>query len=315
MDHSGWLSRSRRTTAILPTDIVVFIVGPTGSGKSWFMSTLLQHANVHVRVNKAQRPGTTEVHAERCIFDGTQSDIVIVDTPSFCTYTDPDGEEVMREWMDSNYTGRCKAVMMVYMHNLAFNPEDANMRLSNHLGVFRRACRQNLFPSVIHVVPTLSYWARLSDTRVKILTAQLQRQANAEGARLASGGRLFDGEPETAWDVVQGFLNETTPCCNAESSVTMRRMGSFDLFHGSEEAVSISSRRQENDESAQPKKPEVARREPEVAPFMPNPSLPFPPNFAAHEESPVVVHSMDLFDWFRGSERTTAILPTDIAVL
>ncbi|KAI6156085.1 hypothetical protein EDD17DRAFT_1070567 [Pisolithus thermaeus] len=200
---------SKKTTTISPSDVVVFILGPTGSGKSWFMNVLLQSANVHVRVSKGQKPGTTEVHAERCRFDGMQSDIVIVDTPSFSTDMNPDGEEVVRKWMESNYTKPCKAAGMLYMHNLAFNPDDANLRMSNHLGAFRRACRQNLFPSTIHVVPTLSYGARLSDERLRTLTALLQRQADAERVSLhkSSDGKPFDGKPEAAWDVVQGLLS------------------------------------------------------------------------------------------------------------
>ncbi|KAI5995166.1 hypothetical protein EDD15DRAFT_2257271 [Pisolithus albus] len=205
-DRLRW---SKKTTTVLPTDTVVFIVGPSGSGKSRFMSILLQNTNVHVKVSKGQRPGTTEVHAERCRFDGMQNDIVIVDTPSFCTYTDPDGEDVVRQWMESNYTKPCKAVRTLYMHNLAFNPEDANLTVSNHLGVFRRTCRPSLLPSIIHIVPTLSYGAKLTAERLGTLTTQLQSQAKNAGARLHNSfdGKPFDGKPDTAWDVVQGLLN------------------------------------------------------------------------------------------------------------
>ncbi|KAI5991966.1 hypothetical protein EDD15DRAFT_2368739 [Pisolithus albus] len=98
---------------------------------------------------------------------------------------------------------------MLYMHNLASNPDDTNFRLSNHLSAFRRAYLPNPVPSVIHVVPTLSTGARLSKERLRTLTAQLQRQAEAVGARLhnAFDGEPFDGGPETAWDIVQGLLN------------------------------------------------------------------------------------------------------------
>ncbi|KAI5995162.1 hypothetical protein EDD15DRAFT_2257232 [Pisolithus albus] len=166
------------------------------------MSTLLKKANVYV--SKSQRPGTTEVHAERCRFDEKQSDIVIVDTPSFCTYTDPDGEVVVREWMKSYYPKPCKVARMVYMHNLASNPEDTNLRMSNHLGAFRRAYLPNPSPRTIHVVPTLPVGAKLPKERLRTLTTQLQRHANAEGARLHD---TFDGEPETAWNIVQELLN------------------------------------------------------------------------------------------------------------
>ncbi|KAI6114513.1 hypothetical protein EDD16DRAFT_632289 [Pisolithus croceorrhizus] len=210
---------SRKTTTISPSDIVVFIVGPSGSGKSRFMSILLQRANVHVRVSKGQKPGTTEVHAERCRFDGMPNEIVIVDTPSFCTYMEPDGEEVVRKWMESNYAKPCKAAKMLYMHNLAFNPDDTNLRVANHLRVFRRTCRQNLLPSAIHIIPTLSHGSTLSDERLKILATQLQRQADAEGALLCNtsdgksfvgkpfDGKPFDGKPEAAWNILQELLN------------------------------------------------------------------------------------------------------------
>ncbi|KAI6017900.1 hypothetical protein EDC04DRAFT_474668 [Pisolithus marmoratus] len=169
---------SKKTTAILPTDIVVFIVGPSGSGKSRFLNILLQSGNVHVKVSKGQKPGTTEVHAERCRFDKMKSDIVIVDTPSFYTYIDPDGEVVVEKWMDSNYTKPCKATGVLYMHNLASNLDDANLRVSKHLGAFRPM-------------------------------AQLRLQANSEvqPCNMSSDGKLFDGKPESAWDVIQGLLS------------------------------------------------------------------------------------------------------------
>ncbi|KAI6095455.1 hypothetical protein F5141DRAFT_682858 [Pisolithus sp. B1] len=199
---------SKKTSAILPTDIVVFIVGPSGSGKSWFMSVLLK--NAQVRVSKGQKPGTTEIHAERCRFDGMKNDIVVVDTPSFDNYDGPDGETEVKRWMDSNYTKPCKAAGVLYMHNIASNPNDPGLKVSNHLGTFRRTCRQNLVPSVIHVVPTLDHGARLPQERIMTRVTQLELQANSEGAQLcnaSSAGYTFDGRPGTAWDIVQGLLS------------------------------------------------------------------------------------------------------------
>ncbi|KAI6119153.1 hypothetical protein EDD16DRAFT_948360 [Pisolithus croceorrhizus] len=214
---------SKKTTTVLPTDIVVFIVC------------------------RGQKPGITEVHAERCRFDGMQNDIVIVDTPSFCANIEPDGEEVVREWIDSNYTKRCKLAGMLYMHNLAFDPDDANLRMSNHLSAFRRACRRNLVPSIIHVVPTLSYGARLSDERLRTLSALLKRQADVERARLhnASDGKPFDGKPEAAWDIVQGLLSRShfDREGSAGSSVTVpSSWSSSSSSRGSEKAISCRKR-------------------------------------------------------------------------
>ncbi|KAI6032392.1 hypothetical protein EDC04DRAFT_68106 [Pisolithus marmoratus] len=95
------------------------------------------------------------------------------------------------------------------MHNLVFNSDDRGLGMSNYLGAFRRTCRQNLLPSVIHVVPTLSLGAELPDERIVTRVAQLRLQAYDEGAQLcktSSDGRPFDGTPEMAWDVIQGLL-------------------------------------------------------------------------------------------------------------
>lgn len=199
---------SKKTSAILPTDIVVFIVGPSGSGKSWFMSVLLKHAQV--RVSMGQKPGTTEIHAERCRFDGMKNDIVIVDTPSFDTNEEgPDGETEVKKWMDSNYAKPCKAAGVLYMHNVASNPDDPGLKVSNHLGAFRRTCRPKLIPRVIQVVPTLDHGARLLQEKIITRVTHLGLQANDEGAQLcnASAGYTFDGQPGTAWDIIQGLLS------------------------------------------------------------------------------------------------------------
>ncbi|KAI5994926.1 hypothetical protein F5J12DRAFT_773134 [Pisolithus orientalis] len=191
------------------------------------MKTLLQHENVHVRASNIQNPDTTEVHVERCRFDGMQGDIVIVKTPSF--YTEGgDGEESLKQWMDSNYTKPCKAVGVLYMHNLAFSAGDSNLEVSKHLGAFRRTCRPNLIPSVIRVVPTSYHIAWLSRKRMETSVTQFRRQANDEGAQFCStlpDGKPFDGKPETAWGVVQELLascnngNIGVPGNNSASSV------------------------------------------------------------------------------------------------
>ncbi|KAI5997319.1 hypothetical protein F5J12DRAFT_852290 [Pisolithus orientalis] len=202
LDKLRW---SRKTTDISATDMVVFIVGPSGSGKSRFMDILLQNANVHaVRANKGQRPGTTEVYAERCRFEGMQSDIVLVDTPSFHTYEDPDGEETLKKWMDSKCT-KCKRAGMLYTHNIASNPHDGNLVISRHLEAFRRTLPRNLTINTVHVVPTVAFGARLPAETIDALVTRLQGQADGVGAKMSK--TPFDGKPETAWDVVQELLS------------------------------------------------------------------------------------------------------------
>ncbi|KIK18761.1 hypothetical protein PISMIDRAFT_683941 [Pisolithus microcarpus 441] len=101
----GSLSSFRvfKKTTILQKDIVVFIVGPSGSGKSWLFSILLQIANTHVPLGEGQALGFTEVNAERCRFDGEDSDIILVDAPSLWTSAGMSQQTRLREWLDLKY--------------------------------------------------------------------------------------------------------------------------------------------------------------------------------------------------------------------
>ncbi|KAI6147969.1 hypothetical protein BKA82DRAFT_4015056 [Pisolithus tinctorius] len=137
--------RKRRRMGILPEDIVVFnielatsIIGPSGSGKSWFLSTLLQNPNVHTLVKVSREHKSSEVHAVRCRFEGIPNDILLVDTPSFYVDHGPDAEATLKKWMDSNDTKESWAIGILYMHNIASNLYDDNLRLLKHIGAFRR---------------------------------------------------------------------------------------------------------------------------------------------------------------------------------
>ncbi|KAI6039630.1 hypothetical protein EDC04DRAFT_2894974 [Pisolithus marmoratus] len=202
---------SRKATTILPTDIVVFLVGPSGSGKSWLLSILLEMAKTRIPVNKGQKPGTTKVYAERCHFEGLQSDIVLVDTPSFYTYEGPNAEKTVKKWIGSNYQ-KPEGAGILYMHNIASNRLDPNLEVSRHFSAFRRTFPPNLAPSAVHVVPTIALGAILSAERIDTSMTELRRQADNIGASML--GAPFDGRPETAWDVVQELLSEVLRYAN-----------------------------------------------------------------------------------------------------
>ncbi|KAI5995153.1 hypothetical protein EDD15DRAFT_723441 [Pisolithus albus] len=200
---------SRKATAVSQTDYVVFIVGPSGAGKSWLLSLLLKMATTRVPINKGQKPCTSKVYAERCHFEGIQSGIVLVDTPSFYTYVGPDKEKIVKKWIDSNYT-RPKGAGILYMHNIASNPRDPNLEVSRHFSAFRRTFPQALVPRAVRVVPTVAHGSTLPPDRISTLITGLRHQADNIGA--STLGAPFDGRPETAWDVVQELLNEITAC-------------------------------------------------------------------------------------------------------
>ncbi|KAI6111025.1 hypothetical protein F5141DRAFT_767070 [Pisolithus sp. B1] len=191
--------------SILPKDIVVFIVGPSGSGKSWLFNILLQIANTHVPVDEGETLGFTKINAERCRFDGEESDIILVDTPSLCTLTGPHRKESLKEWLDSKYRKPCKAAGILYLHSVGSNPYDPYLKVSRHLGLLMSMYRQGLAPSSVHVIPTITLGEKLSTGRIGASMLLLKRQVDDVGASMLT--TPFDGRPETAWDVVQELLS------------------------------------------------------------------------------------------------------------
>lgn len=196
------LTRSKETTEILPTDIVVFIVGPTGSGKSWLLSELVKKGNIQFS-KQSLKPSTKEVNAVRCHFSGdNRDDIVIVDTPSFHTYLDPDGEVTLKQWINEKCKKSCKGAGILYLHNIAANPHDANLSMSKHLQAFNRAYTS---VSSTIVVPTLDKGVIYPPDKAQRLTLRLQSEAEKFDAITC---KLFDGQPETAWEIVQELLKQ-----------------------------------------------------------------------------------------------------------
>ncbi|KAI6008588.1 hypothetical protein EDC04DRAFT_892106 [Pisolithus marmoratus] len=199
------IRRSRKPTDILPTDVVVFIVGLSGSGKSRFLSIFLQHTNVHAVLSEGRH------YAERCHLEGMHGDVVLVDTPSLYIREDPSREGTSKKkWMDLNCTTGCRAAGILYMSDITSIPrDDTSIELSSHLEAFGRTCPRSLAPSAVHIVPTMSFGAMMSSETTRGRLASLQRQADGVDASMDPG--VFDGQPISAWEAVLQLLERMAP--------------------------------------------------------------------------------------------------------
>ncbi|KAL4073384.1 hypothetical protein J3A83DRAFT_2523442 [Scleroderma citrinum] len=198
--------KSKETTEILPTDTVVFIVGPTGSGKTWLLRELVKSENFHLNKQNL-KPSTKQVNAVRCHFSekgGNRDDIVIVDTPSFYTFDEPDGEATLKRWMNENHTKSCKQAGILYMHNIAANPQDGNLSVCRHLDAFGRVYPWGVVSCKV-VIPTIDRGARYTFDKTQGLISKLKAEAEKVNATTCD---LFDGKPETAWEMVQELLKQ-----------------------------------------------------------------------------------------------------------
>jgi len=204
---------SAPTLFISEDDIVVFVVGPTGSGKSWFIKEATK--GEWVKSSRGYHPFTTKVQAIRCeLTDEAKTDlkkegvksIVFVDTPSFLTGCDDiDAQKEIATWMDrTEYKPRYLG--MLYMHRIETDPALEPIR--NHLREFTAIPRigDDYLPLRLHII--ISYdktSGNISDSKIRKHGSELRAQMDSlnKSRWLPSlHQEHFQGEPEEAWRAV-----------------------------------------------------------------------------------------------------------------
>lgn len=81
---------------VAENDYVIFVVGPTGAGKTRFTRQLSGNHDV------GGHPGTKDVEAWRCNLGSGPANIIVIDTPSFHTGSDNIGaDNTITNWLKS----------------------------------------------------------------------------------------------------------------------------------------------------------------------------------------------------------------------
>ncbi|KAL4062803.1 hypothetical protein V8B97DRAFT_1680536 [Scleroderma yunnanense] len=216
------------TSKVSEDNLVVFVVGPTGAGKSWFIKELVNNDKVRVGKN-GQHPCTTAVEAWMCHFEQGPDNIVIVDTPSFCTEVDGfDAEGIMSSWIKSRWgwqtlrytilrcrcrlSEKCRSSGIIYLHTLARNPTDPDMSIERHLNIFSSTFPARCaVPSRVCVVPTLERACKLGSDKVGERLSRLDTETHLlDGSKWSASmfPDVFEGQSEIAWEVVQKILED-----------------------------------------------------------------------------------------------------------
>ncbi|KIM56705.1 hypothetical protein SCLCIDRAFT_17134 [Scleroderma citrinum Foug A] len=217
MDVDNLVSKfkaSFATLKIAEDDLVVFVVGPTGAGKSWFVKELANNDKVRVGKN-GHHPCTTDVEAWKCHFEQGQDNVVIVDTPSFCTEVDGfDAEGTMKSWITSRLSEKCRHSGILFLHTLARDPTDPDTSMERHLNIFSSSFPARCtVPMRVCVVPTMEPACKLGSERIEERLAQLDAETmSLDGPKWSASmfPSVFAGQPDVAWEVVQKLLEDIT---------------------------------------------------------------------------------------------------------
>ncbi|KAF9450889.1 hypothetical protein P691DRAFT_725104 [Macrolepiota fuliginosa MF-IS2] len=183
-------------------DFIIAIMGPTGAGKSTFISTAIGRDS---GVGHSLQSFTSQVSAVRVnIMDIS---VVLVDTPGFDdTYlSDLDILKMISDWLRKTFERKLQLSGLLYMHRISDN-RMAGTPLKN-LDMFRKLCGEEGFKKVIF---TTTIWPDASDTeatdtaieREKELKQTYWRDMIKEG----SSTLRFENTQRSAWCILDQLL-------------------------------------------------------------------------------------------------------------
>ncbi|KAJ3567471.1 hypothetical protein NP233_g6348 [Leucocoprinus birnbaumii] len=187
------------TKGVKKDDIIIAFMGPTGSGKSFFIDLLT--GQPELRAGHSLASVTAGIEAVRMPIPTIPGrDIVLVDTPGFDDTTRSDMEilTMISDWLKNTYKQDVKLSGLIYLHRIT----DNRMAGSPHknLRMFGELCGDLMMTQVVLVT---TMWGKVAQdiglAREKELKAQFWKNLIDRGSE---ADRLESDTFKGAWSVV-----------------------------------------------------------------------------------------------------------------
>ncbi|KDQ29664.1 hypothetical protein PLEOSDRAFT_1103675 [Pleurotus ostreatus PC15] len=174
-----------------PSDIIIVLLGLTGSGKSTFINTATRHNNRHVGHNLD--PCTRQLEVVR--YRDDKEDIVFIDTP------DIDGLGFTAAWWEK-VTRNIVLTGIIYAHRITDNRRVSvarNLKLCKVL---------HTKGTVRHVTFITTMWTEVEEGEGKRREDHLLEDFWTPTFRLKSGLMRFENTVESAWNIIRVVTTE-----------------------------------------------------------------------------------------------------------
>ncbi|EKM78809.1 hypothetical protein AGABI1DRAFT_129087 [Agaricus bisporus var. burnettii JB137-S8] len=188
---------------IKENDILIALMGPTGSGKSSFVSAITGEDK---GIGHSLTSYTSGVHAVRVRVPESDASIVLVDTPGFDDTHKSDYEilEIISEWLKKTGSKNLNLNRVLYLHRISDN-RMAGTPLKN-LELFERICGPSWFNRVVLVT---TMWDELDDQDVG--TARERELKDTFWKPMIDRGsttQRHDGAKDSAWGIIHHVLHD-----------------------------------------------------------------------------------------------------------
>jgi len=194
----------KNAAKLLGTDLVIALMGPTGSGKSNVIDTLAGQPGR--RSGSSLESYTTEVRAVRLYNHPVHCDrLVLVDTPGFDDTNKSDLEilQMVSDWLKKVYEKDIKLAGIIYLHRIT----DNRMAGTPHrnLRMFGELCGDNAVKKVVLVT---TMWDKVQpDTGARRETELFEKYWKTMINYGASTDR-FSNSADSAWKIVNLILEQ-----------------------------------------------------------------------------------------------------------
>ncbi|KDQ53417.1 hypothetical protein JAAARDRAFT_434552 [Jaapia argillacea MUCL 33604] len=181
-------------------DIVIAVMGPTGSGKSTFVNHI---TGEEAKVGHSFHSCTSEVQIYKLQSPNGTYDLVFVDTPGFDDTQKSDTVilTLISDWLNKTYKNKILLSGIIYFHRISDN-RMAGTTLKN-LGLFQKLCGENTLENVIL---TTTMWDKVDEltasSREEVLVSTQWRYMLSKKSRTSR----FLNTRESAWAVIDPIL-------------------------------------------------------------------------------------------------------------
>ncbi|KAI6045342.1 kinase-like domain-containing protein [Pisolithus marmoratus] len=204
-----------------PQDIIIAVMGPTGSGKSNFINKLTD-SEEESGADKL-KSCTKDIREFRVSLGGGEH-YVFVDTPGFDdTYrSDRDILQTIADWLEKKYRGNVKLTGVIYTHRISNNRMSGSV--CKNLDLFSQLCGDKA-AQCVRLVTTM--WDNQNpenteswQNRVSHLEGNFWKPLISLGARHE---RFFNTQ-QSAWNVINGLVQARTPLVRGDSTDVTREL-------------------------------------------------------------------------------------------